>query len=79
MKHKYSRFFIHLRFTFLAIALLASTVWAEGEVAYDFALEVEPGENALYATVRINLPSELAGQTVEFLLTDAIESISSEL
>jgi aminopeptidase N len=78
MKYKYSGFFSHLRFAFLAIALLASTVWADGQVAYDFALEIEPDESALYATVRINLPSELAGQTVEFLLTDAVEIASSE-
>jgi len=78
MKHKFPRLSHRLRFAFLVVALIVSTAWAEGEVAYDFALEIAPEDNALYATVRINLPPELAGQNIEFLLTDAVEITSSE-
>ena len=78
MKHRIFRTFSYPCFASLAIALLASTAWAETDVAYNFALEIEPDSNALYATVRINLPPELAGQTIEFLLTDAVEITSSE-
>ena len=78
MKPEYLRFYSHLIFAFLAIAVPVSTVCAEGKVAYDFALEIEPDSNALYATVRINLPPALAGKEVEFLLTDAVEITSSE-
>jgi hypothetical protein len=78
MKHDISGIFSHLSAAFLAAALLASTASAQAIVKYDFALEIEPDSHALYATARINLPPELAGQTVEFLLTDAVEITSSE-
>ena len=78
MKKNISHILPYLRLILFSMLLVGSVVRADSLVDYYFALEIEPDTHALYATVRINLPPQLAGQTVEFLLTDAVEITSSE-
>ena len=78
MQTRLSRTLKIFELTTILLALLVSVGHADSVVDYEFALEIAPETSDLYATARINLPPELAGQTVEFLLTDAVQITSSE-
>ena len=66
------------RYLLLCTLLFANLAGAQSPVGYDMNLSIAPESHRLEATTRITLPQDLAGQRIEFLLTDAVEITEAE-
>lgn len=61
----------------LLLSLVAVPVFALNTIAYDLDIKIDPVSHGLEAAMTIELPEELAGATVDFLLTNAVEIVES--
>ncbi len=78
MKHRFHQY-LHsiLVLLFASLCFASSSAWSASQVDYKLDLVIDPSSHELTATTRIVLPAELAGKTIDFLLTNAVEIISS--
>ncbi|MFW2403271.1 MAG: peptidase M28, partial [Gammaproteobacteria bacterium] len=77
MKKSIIRFGSRIAATLLLAGLLPALA-AEQHADFSLDVQVDPATHLLDVTAQIDLPDAYAGKTLEFLLTDAVEIVSSE-
>ncbi len=62
----------------LLLFLAAGTAVAENETRYELDVDIEPGTHQLMVSAVVELPAEMAGRAVEFLLTSVLQIEDSD-
>ncbi len=78
MKHLFHQYLRSMQvLLFASLCITTTLAWSADQVDYKLDLVIDPSSHELTATTKIVLPADLAGKTIDFLLTDAVEITSS--